>query len=206
MSLSVETIIDLLNTSTYWKVREDGDFEAWNYDRIINDYFLKQTVTAVELAMVHPRLPLTLATQLMWERENTGRPDVRITTTATLLAMLYKQTVLVDDWDGNAHLFKTLSRVEIPFGSKTLVHLHGLELFTETVKIENEAVSILKYTRDVTVVTRRRNLSQRYPGWDQRLSIGADLGIEFGALMAQVFPQETLGKRETVSISDVSFE
>lgn len=209
MTTRVAELSHLLKTITYWTVREDGWFDAWRYDRTANDYFLEQTFSSKDLATVHPKLPLTFGAQIHWETETTGRNDVRINinTVEKLLAMLRAQTITVEDWDGNTRLFEKLNQVEIPFDSKTLVHLHGVELFTQTIQFAGEAAVVLKATSLPTVViTRRRFLNQRYPGWSERLLVGTQLGIEQAALMSHVFPQVPTSYPAAIAISNIQFE
>lgn len=189
-----ETLPQLLESSDRW-LEENGGFmiAAWTKQGTARERFF---VTDTELSTLHPGLPDSLRALLAWI-ESEGRLGSAEGTLvrATLKAL---QNTSWSFEDGKTKDLRC-SYIHDVVPDKKMVKITG-DMFT----VSNLPGPVFATSAGFTTVPfRRTSIDKQYPGWDARLSIGKELGVDTEELMHSVFSKTLSPSADMTAITEV---
>lgn len=165
-------------------------------------------VAADDYGQQYPDLFPAVAAYMERIARRTGSPTV---TGAQLLpTILFHTQALRFATELNEPLFYNKVTLVLPYrtdeGKAWRMWIDGEQLRMDDVYVDSRKILFVEQVRQQGAFLSLTDLNARYPGWEERWTIGTDLGLPQEDIVTQMFPKTSALTPSTSALSDITFE
>lgn len=161
-------------------------------------------ISAERLDEMNPSMSKALLELINWAKSSFKLEHVVGNMVRDTHDLLVEPLAIFDDcFDVKRHLCE-LDSVVVRSGPIITIRGYVLGLSKGVLTEEETPYSTARVWLDLSVY--RSELDTRYPGWEQRLSMAKELGIEYSDMLTMLFPVNNKDLDSTTSLDDISFD
>lgn len=195
------TVDKMLYKTDCWSIIDNDTFLAHTTD---DDFLeLDVEVSASELNELHPLFADAVRASVEQSRTKFGRAYVFGNILEATLLYLSKGAVTFKDTYKTERHYLSIDDIVVPEGSYKEVWIKGTEIYLETANIGGIVVPFVTICAPRQSHVLNTHLDELYPGWERRLKICLELGVEKEELFNQVFTTNSL---VVPNFTDITFD
>lgn len=193
---------ELLGDVTHWQLTAPDVFSAY----ATNAYgaVVKYTFSAEELEQHHKQLPGIILGLIEARHKNGRDPHADGINVCESLRLHQSGGITFSDTDGYPVLLSVV-RMITRLTSTGHYCIDGHRVVVSKYVHNGESIELVTWRKRDDFVVTKNELDTKFPGWEERLRIGSDLGVDYAQLMNHVFAKPSTPE-EKPSLSGLSFE
>lgn len=168
------------------------DVQIYNFDKL---YGLHH-ITDCDLKMKHPMLGPAIRARIEHNLSIKAEPRVKGGDVIAMLDVLTSNYTVLTDADGQKRSMLDLIHFDNPGDGD--VSIGGFEVDIGFFEHNGQRYPFVRDVDPKTFTVECKTLSIEHPGWDTRLRMGQDLGLEWNELMQYVFSTPTTSQTVVV--------
>lgn len=200
------SIAELIHEANRWVETQPDVFTVYvtNY----NDSSVPESqyvVNVADLRVYHKHLPEILRSLSCHNFDGIVLGYAQGLRVSQTLKLLNNEHVEVTDSRGSIQRMLGIYKIE-PFGDKNeKVILCGIGLNVKTVYVNNQKIDYVVGSTSLGAIINKSYLETRFPGWENRLAVGIELGVDSIAALTKLVFSAPTQLHNNIELNSVEF-